>query len=112
MINKIIVKKISFQELEVIQMELELIARFASYKGIEPDTLNMLIAIDIAKKLYYKLQNKIQNRNDSYRISFSISEAALIVKYYKLQIHNFTDYNETILRKFCHNFDQQLKSLI
>jgi hypothetical protein len=110
--NKITVKKIDFKQLEAIHEELELFSKHIAFSTLKTDFLNAIMSLDISNNLYFKLRNKLENGNFHYTISFTPSEAALILKCSNYKRPERNTYIDNVFTQLSFVLDQQLKSLI
>ncbi|MEN2415520.1 hypothetical protein [Flavobacterium mesophilum] len=110
--NKITIKKISWHELEVLNVELRMFASLLSAIDIKDDFLNTIISIDIARALYYKFRTKIENRKENYSLNLTISEAATLLQCCTYDNPVKTDFSKNVKIKLSSDLDQQLKSIL
>lgn len=104
------VKKIRHKELEALQEELKAFIIHLNFQ-LKTDFLNAMISIDISGKLFYKFRNKLEYQKEFYTISFSMSEAATILKCCNYDNPDRSVYTRNVLTKFNLDLDQKLKSI-
>jgi hypothetical protein len=109
--NKIKVTKIKYKELEILHRELEYYTNHVAETSLKTDFFNAILLMDILNQLYYSLRNKIESDKDTYQISFSLSEAVLIIKCYCYERPMRSEIAKNYLLQLSSLFDQKIKSL-
>ncbi|SDX35978.1 hypothetical protein [Flavobacterium degerlachei] len=105
-------EKLNFKDLEVLQFELDLFNKYIAIKELHTDFLNTIITFDIVNGLYFFLRMKLEQEKVEYTISFSICQAATILK---CCIFNRTDrglYTKHVMNKLKIDLDKQLRDLV
>lgn len=108
---KIPIKKLKFRHIEILQRELELFVDHVSNNDLEKDFLNAITSLDIANNLYFILRNKLEQDKRLYGISFTVSQAATILKCCYYNRKERTDEQQNTMLIFILELDQKLKSL-
>lgn len=110
--NKVTITKVDFTQLQVIQEELELFAAYEGRTSLKNDFLNTIMTLDIAQSLYFFLRNKLENQNTMYTISFSASQAAVILKCCYWSRRERSNYTANVMLKLSFLLDEQLKAMV
>ena len=110
--KKITVKELKYEDLEVLQLELELYSQYVMHNCLKTDFLNAIISLDIANNLRYILRNKIEKYTKACSIKFSMTEAATILKCCHTHRGGRNDYTNNLRIKLIFILDQQLKSVV
>lgn len=107
---KVKVSKLKFTELEVIQEELYYYSIHIRNNDIKKDFLTAITILDINSTLYYLLRNRMEKPQSEHTISFSVSQAATILKCYQHNRIGRPECNENVLRKLSFIIDPILRS--
>ena len=110
--NKVTITKVDFKQLEAIHYELEFFAAYVAKTSLINDFLNAIMILDIAQGLYFFLRNKLENNNTMYTISFSASQAAVILKCCTWTRTERSIYTNNVMLKLSFLLDEQLKALV
>ncbi len=110
--NKVTITKVDFKQLEAVHYELELFATYISNTSLKNDFLNAIMTLDITQTLYFFLRNKLENNNTMYTISFSASQAAVILKCCYWTRSARSPYTANVMLKLSFLLDEQLKAMV
>ncbi|MFV5702210.1 hypothetical protein ACM55F_10090 [Flavobacterium sp. XS2P12] len=110
--TKVTVKNLHFKDLEVLQIELDIFNKYVAIKELTTDFLNTIITFDIVNSLYFVLRNKIEQSQEVYNISFTVSQAATILKCCNFHRADRDLYTKHVTTKLRIDLDKQLKDLV
>lgn len=108
---KIPLKKLKYRHIQVLQRELELFVAHVTINDLKSDFLNAITSLDIANNLYFILRNKMEQDKNLYTISFTVSQAAIIMKCCYHIRKERTEEEDNIMLQYAIELDQKLKSL-
>lgn len=109
---RVTVKNLHYKDLEVLQAELDIYNKYVAVKELQKDFLNTIITFDIVNSLYFVLRTKIEQGREQYIVSFSISQAATILKCCNLNRVDRELYTKHVMTKLKIDLDKQLKDLV
>lgn len=110
--NKVTITKVDFKQLEAVHYELELFAAYVVRTSLKNDFLNAIMVLDIAQCLFYFLRGKLENENTIYTISFSASQAAVILKCCIWNRTERSTYTKNVMRTLSFLLDEQLNAMV
>ena len=113
--KEILLTKVTHDELEVLQIELEHYAQvqrigFASW-NIE-DFLNAIATADIAHRLWLVFRKRLESDSTHFRFSYKASDAVILFKCCNWERNGRNDYQRHVCRKYQDIIDNQFKSII
>ena len=109
---KVTIKNLNYKDLEVLQSELELFTKYLAVKELTKDFLNTIITFDIANSLYFLLRMKIEQSKIDYTVSFTVSQAATILKCSNFNRTDRDLYTKNVMTKLNIDLDKQLRDLV
>lgn len=112
MIKVTLKEKLNFKDLEVLQSELDLFNKYVAIKELNTDFLNTIITFDIVNGLYFFLRMKIEQGKQDYTISFSVSQAATILKCANFNRTDRGTYTKHVMTKLKIDLDKQLRDIV
>lgn len=105
-------EKLNFKDLEVLQFELDLFNKYVAIKELYTDFLNAIITFDVVNGLYFFLRMKIEQGKEEYTISFSVSQAATILKCCNFNRSDRGLYTKHVMNKLKIDLDKQLNDMV
>lgn len=109
---KIKVKQLNWKDLEVLQNELDLYMKYVAVKELTNDFLNTMITFDMVNNLYYLLRNRLEQNNTKYNVSFTVSQAATILKCCHFKRIDRDEFTKHVMTKLEISLDKQLRDLV
>lgn len=109
---KVTVKNLHYKDLEVLQSELELFTKYIAIKKLINDFLNTIITFDNCTSLYFLLRMKIEQSKTDYTVSFTVSQAATILKCCNFNRTDRDLYTKHVMTKLNIDLDKQLRDLV
>ena len=109
---KVTIKNLHYKDLEVLQSELELFTKYLAVKELTKDFLNTITTFDIANSLYFLLRMKIEQSKIDYTVSFTVSQAATILKCSNFNRTDRDLYTKHVMTKLNIDLDKQLRDLV
>ena len=106
--------KVRYDELEVLHDELNKYAetsRLGFNFWSNEEFLNAIIAVDIAYALWLKLRKKIESEQGTFLLTFSLSEAVIILKCCVWKRSGRPEYETHVAEKYKRLIDEQLANL-
>ncbi|AOZ99610.1 hypothetical protein [Flavobacterium commune] len=110
--NKVTITKVDYSQLEAIHFELEMYAKNISPDDLRKDFLNAIMTLDIAHSLFFFLRNKLETDKTQYTISFSASQAAVLLKCCYWTRVQRSPYTANVMLKLSLLLDEQLKAMV
>lgn len=110
--RKIKLPKVKKHQLQILQDELIHYTEYIRANELQADFLNAMIIFDISTTLWYLFRNKVENHSQIFNLSFTVSQASIIMK---LCLHERIERDElerATLISFGTTIDQQLKSAL
>lgn len=109
---KVTVKNLHYKDLLALQTELDIYNKYVAVKELQNDFLNTIITFDIVNSLHFFLRMKIEQGKQEYTVSFSISQAATILKCCNFNRSDREVYTKHVITKLSIDLDKQLKDLV
>lgn len=109
---KVTVKNLNFKDLEVLQSEVELFSKYLAVTALNKDFLNTIISFDISNSLYFLLRMKIEQNKIDYTVSFTVSQAATILKCCNFNRTDRDLYTKHVMTKLNIDLHKQLTDLV
>lgn len=109
---KITVKNLHYKDLLALQTELDIYNKYVAVKELHKDFLNTIITFDIVNSLHFFLRMKIEQGKEEYTVSFSISQAATILKCCNFNRVDRELYIKHVMIKLGIDLDKQLRDLV
>ncbi len=110
--NKVRVKNLHFKDLEVLQLELDIYNKYVAVKELKKDFYNSIITFDIISGLMLILLNRIWKGAERCTISFSTSQAAIILKCCNFNRTDRNTYTKHVMTKLSIDLHKQLTDLV
>ena len=109
--KKVTLKKVSREQLAILQRELQLYSINIHYHELKDNFLDAIILMDIINSMYYVLRSKIESYRSSFTINLPIHQAGVVLKCV-LKHENNDSYAIAFLETVKTSIDQQLKSIV
>jgi hypothetical protein len=109
--KKITLKKVTRDQLEILQREMQLFSINIRYNDLQHNFLDAIILMDIINAMYFTLRNKIESHRMLFNLNLPINQAGVILKCC-LRHENKDDYAKAFFEQLKTTIDQQLKSII
>lgn len=109
---KVTVKNLHYKDLLALQTELDIYNKYVAVKELQNDFLNTIITFDIVNILHFFLRTKIEQGKEQYTVSFSISQAATILKCCNFNRVDRELYTKHVMTKLGIDLDKQLRDLV
>ena len=109
---KVQLKKLHFKDLEALQLELDIYNKYVAVRELHIDFLNTIITFDIVNSLYFILRSRIEQGQQDYTISFTVCQAATILKCCNFHRQDRDLFTKHVITKISIDLDKQLRDLV
>ncbi|MBB1194838.1 hypothetical protein DNC80_14300 [Flavobacterium sp. SOK18b] len=109
---RITIKNLKMEDLEVLRLELDVYNKYVAVHQLNNDFLNSIITFDVVNNLFYLIRSKTDQSKNEYSVSFTITQAAIILKCCSFNRTDRNTYTNHLINKLKIFLDKELRNLV